>query len=82
MQAVCEDRLFVGTSITVRIFQDQDFVIDFFARQVHRVGSHRADPEAAFTVEGELHGVLEFGELDFGSEQIDFEAFRQFEVFF
>ena len=74
MQAICEDRLLVGTSIAVRVFEDQNFVIDFFAWQVHRIGSHCADPEAAFTVEGDLHGILEFGKLDFGSEQVDFEA--------
>ena len=74
MEAVGEHRLFVGLSVAVGVFEDQDLVVDRHAGEVLRVAGHRGDPEPALSVERHLHRVREIGKLDLRGEAIHLVA--------
>lgn len=64
----------IGFAIVVGIFQDEEFIFGRKTWDCVREGRHGDDPQAASGVEGNLDGVTKFGELDFGSEEIDGET--------
>lgn len=79
MEPVGEGRAAVGLPVVVGIFEDQDLVVRFGPRQIHRVRRHGSHPEPPLGVEGHRNRVFEVGKLDLGSEQIDGIALRESE---
>ena len=75
VQVAGEDRLLVGLSVVIGVFEDDELVIGpGITRSVVRVAGHHRDPEASLVVEGHLHRVLQVGELLLGGEELDLVA--------
>ena len=80
VQTIHEDRLFVGFTIVVGVFQDDQFIIGFgIPRLVMRITGHGGYPKPAFVVKGHLHGVGQVGEFGFGGKKFNLVACRYFQ---
>ncbi len=79
VQLVGEDRPLISLAVAVGVFEDQDFVVDRHTWNALRVRRHAAYPQSPAAVEGELHGLFQFGEFHFRSEQVHFITFGQLE---
>jgi len=81
VQTIGEYGAFVGFAVMIGVFEDEDFVLRKGPGSGMWPGGHGDDPESAFAVESDLDGVFEFGELFFGSEEVEFKSVGYGDVF-
>jgi len=79
-EVVGEDSGFVGFAIAVGVFENDDLVGRNVAGNGAGEGGHGDDPESALGVEGDLLGVLEFGEFFLGGEEVDRKSISDLEL--
>ena len=80
VEVLGEDGAFVSLAVAVGVFEDEDLVVGSNTGQGVWVGGHGGYPKSAGGIKVDGDGVAEFGEVFFGGEEVDLEAFSDFEL--
>ena len=78
-QVVCKNGRFVGLSVPVGIFQDDDLVVGFASGIEVWVGGRAGDPESTAGIPAHLDGTGHVGEVLLGCKAVDLKAFIDLE---